>query len=254
MHIGLLDNDAFRRLNADSRLTFLVAIILAGKQNQEGRLEIRGVGPMTVAEIGVYTGLSLQRQKAALDVLTRSTAFLYIDTIGTYCVARFSEKSDPSDRTAAERQRRRRSRLGHAVTDRDSHAVTQNDSHALEEEVDIDTDSLRSSAVGHRDWPQDVTALASLAKLFLNAFGNCRDADKIPKYLPAYTELLGKMRSRGVTIADAWTACVDARAALNDRPLFGASVHKALSFLPRSPRGVAPENQTAIESIRKRTA
>lgn len=145
MHIGLLDNDAFRRLGADARLTFLVTIMLAGKQNQDGRLEIRDVGPMTVDEIAFYTSLPVKRQKPALDELVRAH-FLTIDG-KTYIVERFKEKSDPSDRTAAERQRRRRDILKrHDSVTRDGHDSVTPLRHALEEEVDKEKEKEGESA------------------------------------------------------------------------------------------------------------
>lgn len=125
-----------------------------------------------------------------------------------------------------------------------------------------DTDSLRSSALTFSDWPKDATTLRGLAATFLAAFGNCFDPAKAEKHLPHYTAALATMRSRGVTIADAWDACAEARVAAGDRPLFGAAIKTAISFLPArsfgkpkapipkslTPEGGASDYAAALES------
>lgn len=104
-----------------------------------------------------------------------------------------------------------------------------------------DTDSLRSSAMGFERWPSEIPKLRELALLFIAAFGNCRDPIKAEKYLPHYTQVLAQMRSRGVSMADAWQACADAREANNGKPLFAATIKSAMSFLPA--RGSAPQSK-----------
>lgn len=96
----------------------------------------------------------------------------------------------------------------------------------------LDSDSLRSSAEAFGSWPADVTGLRRLGAVFLAAFANCFDPLKVEKYLPPYTQALATMRSRGVTISEAWQACVDAREANNNKPLFSAAIKTAISFLP----------------------
>jgi len=98
-------------------------------------------------------------------------------------------------------------------------------------------DSLRSSAVAFGDWPVDVSELQRLAAIFLSQFANCRDATKADKYLPAYTTTLAVLRSRGVSIDDAWKACADAKAAFGNKPLFGSSIKSAIGFLPARANG-----------------
>jgi hypothetical protein len=89
-----------------------------------------------------------------------------------------------------------------------------------------------------------VPKLRELALLFVAAFGNCRDAVKAEKYLPHYTGVLAQMRSRNVSIAEAWQACVDAREANGGKPLFTAAIKAAISFLPSrtAPRQSPPKN------------
>lgn len=93
------------------------------------------------------------------------------------------------------------------------------------------SDSLRSSALAVKTWPSTMTGLGELAMTFLARFGNCYDPVKAEKFLPPYVSLLGVMRSRRVPIAEAWQACEDALVANNRKPLFGAQVKTALSFL-----------------------
>lgn len=94
------------------------------------------------------------------------------------------------------------------------------------------TDSLRSSAIGFREWPGENAALRELSLLFLAAFGNCFDPAKAERHLPAYMQVLAQMRGRGVSLAEAWQACSDARDANNDKPLFSAAIRAAMSFIP----------------------
>jgi len=101
-----------------------------------------------------------------------------------------------------------------------------------ESRYQIDTDSLRSSALTVGPWPQEIQPLRALALLFVAEFANCRDAVKAEKHVGPYTVVLATMRSRGVTIEQSWTACVDARDACGGRPLWGAAVKSAISFLP----------------------
>jgi hypothetical protein len=96
----------------------------------------------------------------------------------------------------------------------------------------LDTDSLRSSALAFRDWPQDIAKLRELALVFVAAFGNCLDPVKAERYVPHYTGVLAQMRSRGVSLADAWQACADGLEANGGKPLFAAAIKSAMSFLP----------------------
>jgi hypothetical protein len=106
------------------------------------------------------------------------------------------------------------------------------------------SDSLRSSAVAFGSWPERVDRLRVLALIFIAEFANCRDGLKAEKYVGHYAGVLATVRSRGLSIAQAWQACADAREACGGRPLFGGSVKTAISFLPaktHSMRGPTPE-------------
>jgi len=96
--------------------------------------------------------------------------------------------------------------------------------------------SLRSSAEQFGVIPDDLPRLRDLSMLFIGAFANCRDEVKAEKHVPHYAAMLAVMRSRGITVVEAWHACGQALE-INGRPLFGASVKSAISFLP--PAGAA---------------
>lgn len=103
-----------------------------------------------------------------------------------------------------------------------------------------DTDSLRSSALEFGSWPTDnIPRLRELAAIFLAAFGNCRDAIKAEKHLPAYATVLATFSARGATIEQAWDACVDALEASGGKPLFSSAIRTAIAFLKPTggPRG-----------------
>lgn len=106
LHTSLLDNDAWKLLSSDARLTFFVAIALAGKQKQNGVLFVRGVGPMSVSAISEYTKLSTKRQEAALKELISTGGFLYMQE-KSYAVSRWSEKAgdDSSERVRKHREK-----------------------------------------------------------------------------------------------------------------------------------------------------
>lgn len=94
-----------------------------------------------------------------------------------------------------------------------------------------DTDSLRSSAIGFAVWPEDIEVLRGLALIFIAGFANCHDLLKAQKHIPPYTAFLAEVRER-YTIAQVWKACEDALKACSGKPLFGASIKMAKSFLP----------------------
>lgn len=94
------------------------------------------------------------------------------------------------------------------------------------------TDSLRSSALAFGDWPRENDGLRKLAKYFMAAFGNIRNAETAKKHYPAYLETLSIFRSRSVPLVVAWQACTDCLEAYSFVPLFGAKIKKAIAFLP----------------------
>ncbi len=85
-------------------------------------------------------------------------------------------------------------------------------------------------------FPVDVEALKPIAGTFLDAFGNARSNEAIEKNRPAYVDVLATLRSRGVSVAEAWHAFGDARLAHDGKPLFGAAAKTVLSYLPQSSR------------------
>lgn len=134
LHTGLIDNDAFRLLSPEARLTFYTALGIAGKLGQNGQLSVRGVGPMNVAQIATYTGLKPHRQKQALDELCVKGAFLTIID-EAWAIAKWDEKAgdESSARSHADRQRRYRERHRDAASDndRDASRKKQRDDNAL---------------------------------------------------------------------------------------------------------------------------
>jgi hypothetical protein len=236
LHVSLLDNDAFRRLSPEARLTFLVSIGLAAKQNQGGALVIRDVGPMSIDDIGLYTGLDHGAQEKALGELTKVGRFLSTDLTGAYVVERFSEKA--GDSSAARTRRYRSKSVTPEEQSRDSSVTVTRPSpkrhrDALEEEVDKDkdldsVDSLRSSPARI---PEDLT---KLSRSFAAGFSNCKTKASLQKQATHMSDFLAICRSRGVTVGIAAKACADARQANGDKPLFGASVKRAIAYLPSS--------------------
>lgn len=157
-HVSLLDNDAFKRLSSDARLTFCIAVPLASKQKQDGALAIRGGGPMTVAEISAYTALPVPRQKKALEELTRVGPFLTIRADGCFVIEKFGEKTGADSAVVAHRERQRRyrertkrdaSRDGNSGASRgktsDGHNVTDKEEE-VDKEVDNSLPTVESSA------------------------------------------------------------------------------------------------------------
>jgi hypothetical protein len=146
LHTSLIDNDAFLRLSSGSRLTFLVSIAIAGKQEQDGKLAIRGVGAMTVDEIARYTGLQQKQQAEALDNLVRVGFLSYNSADFMYAVERWDEKagSESARMSHAERQRRYRDRKRDASDIRDASRVETNVTQNVTD-IDKDTDKDKDS-------------------------------------------------------------------------------------------------------------
>ena len=114
LHTGLIDNDAFRLLSCDARLTFFTALAIAGKQDQGGALYIRSIGPMSEAQISGYTGLPVARQKKALEELASIAQFMMFHE-GTWAISRWDEKAGDHSRARVSRYRQNQSSNG-AVT------------------------------------------------------------------------------------------------------------------------------------------
>lgn len=109
-------------------------------------------------------------------------------------------------------------------------------------EKNTDPDSLRSSAIAFGTWPDDVATLKGLALLFIAAFANCLNPLKAEKHLGDYTAFLAEVRQRRSSIEIAWRACEDALEANGGKPLWGARIKAAKSFLPLVPRHAPATN------------
>jgi hypothetical protein len=227
LHVGLIDNDAFKRLSRGAKLTFFCSLSLAGKQDLDGVLALR-TGPMTPSEIGYYTGLSKAQQTECLDELV-TAGFLIRGLDSAWAVAKWKEKAGDVSTTRTRAYRKRHSDVPGTFPERECDAVDK------EEEEDKDNwASLRSAALAFGEWPR-AERLADLSAIFLRRFANCRSDEAIKKHRPAYATALASFRSRGATIGQAWEACEEAVAASGGVPLFGASAKNALSFLPSRP-------------------
>jgi hypothetical protein len=255
LHVSLIDNDAFKRLSTGSKLTFYTALGLAGKQDQDGALAVRG-GPMTVAEIASYTGLSPREQVAALGSLVEFD-FLSMREDSTYVVERWESKAGDGsrDRTRRYRDKQKTASETSPSTSRKRHRnVTETKSSrksdGTDKEIDkeIDTSLLRKAALGFMNWPVDVDGLRAITRPFLAAFGNVTGDDAIKKHGPKYAQVLSQMRGRGVTISAAWQAFTEARAMNEDRPLFGDQAKTAMSYLPSRSMPPPPGAQAARPS------
>lgn len=87
------------------------------------------------------------------------------------------------------------------------------------------------------DFPPDVNALKRLTIPFLAAFANVKSDEAIRKHGPAYADVLATFRSRGVSVAQAWSAFADALAAHSGKPLFKNLANTSLRYLPARPTG-----------------
>ena len=106
LHVAALRHPAYRRLSSDARLTFLACIGLAGECDAKGRLEIRGVGAMTISEIADVTGLTPKAQEKALQDVV-AIGWMSHDATDTYVVERFEEKAGDVSNERVKRFRER---------------------------------------------------------------------------------------------------------------------------------------------------
>ena len=143
LHTGLIDNDAFRLLSSDARLTFFTALAISGKQDQDGKLFIRGVGPMNERQISCYTGLPLARQKKALEELAAVAQFMTFDE-GTWAISRWEEKAGDHSRDRVSRYRTTRSGNGrvtlHDGESNEPVTLQKRKSNAIDKDKDKDKD------------------------------------------------------------------------------------------------------------------
>jgi 5-methylcytosine-specific restriction endonuclease McrA len=105
------------------------------------------------------------------------------------------------------------------------------------------TNPIREAVLRTRALPGDTKALTPLAKQFLDAFGNCRAKTAVYRNVPIVADVLGAMRSRGATTAQAWQAFENAIAVRRYKPLLGNEPKAALNYLQG--RGSAPKERPA---------
>lgn len=116
-------------------------------------------------------------------------------------------------------------------------------------EQNRDSDSLRSSAIDYETWPDDVATLKGLGLLFVARFANCHDPLKAQKHLPHYLGVLAAMRSRSVSLTQAWQAFDDALEANGDKPLFSAAAKCAMNFLPSRGRRLDDVDEAELDPM-----
>ena len=117
-----------------------------------------------------------------------------------------------------------------------------------EAEVEVDFDSLRSSAISTGAWPSDPDGLRALANTFAQRFANCRRPSESRGLLGAYATFLAGARRDGFTIEQTWDASEQCWLAGNERPLFGGTISRAHRFFPA--RGAASKPKAARETDR----
>lgn len=157
LHTTLHHHIAFRRLTPGARLVFYVCLEIAGDLEQDGALVVRGGGPLTVAEIALEVGIKEPQAQAGLEALM-AIGFMTRRADKAFVIERWAEKTEPEDRTAAERKRRQRdkSRVTPTVTDRDTSRVH---TRSREEEVEGEVDSVPTGTGAEQasaPWPEEV--------------------------------------------------------------------------------------------------
>lgn len=242
---SLLDNDGYRLLSAAGKHTFTTSLMLAGKLDCQGRLEIENVGGLTVEQIAAYTSLKTAIQAKALDEL-KKLGFLTQDMLGTYAVARWDEKAgDEATRAgnAARQRRHRQRRRGDAsvTEDRDGNGVTPLHRNAQtvtdkDKDLELEYELLRNSAIAFSEWPsaKETERFQRLAAIFLERFGNTTDPEKVKRHLGAYATALAAFRSRGATIEAAWSACEECWNVEDGVPLSGEKIKRTIAYIGKT--------------------
>lgn len=233
LHTSLLDNETFQRFTPAAKLTFLTALMIAGKQDLGGRLEAPPFGSIDSKAIALKTGCRPKYQDQALSELV-AAGFLSVDLNGTYVVERWEEKAGDESRLANQRERARRYRG--KKTSRDD-AVTRHAQNVTdkEKEEEVEFASLRSAAIEYVTWPTEPEILSSLALLFIARFANCPDPRKAGKYLSPYSSFLAGMRRDGYSIEQVWAACEQCWIAGDRMPLWGGTIARVRQHLPERP-------------------
>jgi len=241
VHVSVIDNDVFQALSGPARLTFLVAIPLAEKLGQGGRLSTR-VGPLTMASICKYTGLTEKHQRPALDELV-TTLFFEHQADGAYAVARFSEFQGDSSasRTRAYRDRANPSGKVTVTFAERFGNVTVTSQERSRDAVDIDRDVDRDKECGDTlrvlaakvdgmagetclCSPQVVRAdwsVESLSMLFLAVFANAKSEQSQRRLVSQWSGALRDMRAQKYSWQAIWDSFGLAHADTHHAPLRG---------------------------------
>lgn len=234
LHTSLLDNETFQRFTPAAKLTFLTALMIAGKQDLGGRLEAPPFGAIDSKAIASKTGCRAKYQDEALSELV-TAGFLSVDLNGTYIVERWEEKAGDESRLLNQRARSKRYRdtKRHVTTNEQANVTNVTDKEEEEELVS----SLRSEIAQRVEWPDVGTPEFTVwARVFTIWFSGAKDPVKVQGYQPYYSDALAAMRGRSVTPAEAYKAfeaAVQARSKPGKppKPLF-SSARTALSYLP----------------------
>jgi hypothetical protein len=224
LHTSLLDNETFQRFTPAAKLTFLTALMIAGKQDLGGRLEAPPFGAIDSKAIASKTGCRIRMQDEALSELV-TAGFLSVDLHGTFVIERWDEKAGDESRLANQRARVKRFRDKHRNVTRNGETVT-------DKEEEVEFASLRSAAIDYGKWPAEPEILSSLALVFIARFANCADPRKAGKYLSPYSSFLAGMRRDGYTIEQVWQACEDCWVAGDRVPLWGGTIARVRQHLP----------------------
>ena len=212
---------------------FYVALEIAGDLEQGGALFVRGIGPMTVAEIAKEVDVTEAQTKKGLDAMV-SIGFMSLRDDGAFVIEKWSEKTDPEDVTAAARQKRKRERdksVTSRVTETD---VSRRDSHYnREEEVEIDT---TPDGVVTRSVPKpclcvgtalvaipDTATPEDLADQYLEMFVNARSVSAKAKRRAGTVGMLREMHEAGHSWSTIFDACATVHADGNHAPIFQAT-------------------------------
>lgn len=97
-------------------------------------------------------------------------------------------------------------------------------------------------------FPDPVDELREVATAFAQVFAYAKKPEKIVDNARKYTDTLAIMRQKGVTVAAAWQAFIDAVRSQDWKPLFGAQSKKALAYLASTRRPFTPSAGPRVDS------
>jgi hypothetical protein len=239
LHTSLLDNETFQRFTPGAKLTFLTALMIAGKQDLGGRLEAPPFGAIDSKSIALKTGCKIKMQDEALSELV-TAGFLTVDLNGTYIVERWEEKTGSAISTTRTRALRERKRNDEGTFPNGS-PRTRGENEEVEAEVDYT--ALRAAATGRSGWPKTPEGMRELAVPFVSVFANCRNKRKQPPHVTEYASVLTIIAGKGLTIEQAWDAFEKAWRTNDEEPLWRAEAKRALAHIPSRPPAVTRKRE-----------